>query len=130
VCNFHQQFIVNDASYVELLLVLLRKGNKWSWSSTLQNPFETLRAKFADSIHLVHPYEKKGILSTLTPVERPSAECYCRRGMADITTQCPQNHGSAAEQRYSTCDQELLAIVYALDRFKIYIYGQKITLYR
>jgi len=35
---------------------------------------------------------------------------------------------SAAEQRYSTCERELLAIVYALDRFKIYIYGHKITL--
>jgi hypothetical protein len=43
VCNFHQQFIVNYASYVEPLLVLLRKGNKWNWSSTLQNAFETLK---------------------------------------------------------------------------------------
>ena len=35
---------------------------------------------------------------------------------------------NATEQRYSTCERELLAIVYALDRFKIYIYGHKITL--
>jgi hypothetical protein len=49
VCKFHQQFIVKYSSYVEPLLVLLRKGNKWSWSSTLQNAFETLRAKFAES---------------------------------------------------------------------------------
>ena len=48
VCNFHQQFSVNYTSYVEPLLVLLRKGNMWSWSSTLQNAFETLRAKFAE----------------------------------------------------------------------------------
>jgi len=60
VCNFHQQFIVNYASFVEPLLVLLRKGNKWSWSSTLQNAFEILRDKFADSIHLFHPDENKG----------------------------------------------------------------------
>jgi hypothetical protein len=62
VCNFHQQFIVNYASYVEPLLVLLRKGNKWNWSSTLQNVFETYRAKFAESIHLVHPDEEKGYI--------------------------------------------------------------------
>jgi hypothetical protein len=60
VRNFHQQFIVNYASFVEPLLVLLRKGNKWSWSSSLQHAFETLRDKFAESIHLVHPDEKKG----------------------------------------------------------------------
>jgi hypothetical protein len=62
ICNFHQQFIVNYASYVEPLLVLLRKGNKWNWSPICQNAFETLRAKFADSIHLVHPDEKKGYI--------------------------------------------------------------------
>jgi hypothetical protein len=35
---------------------------------------------------------------------------------------------NAAEQRYSACERELLAIVYALNRFKIYIYGHKIAL--
>jgi len=62
VCNFHRQLIVNYASYVEPLLVLLREGNKWSWSSTLKNAFETLRAKFAESNHLVQPDEEKGYI--------------------------------------------------------------------
>ena len=34
-----------------------------------------------------------------------------------------------AEQRYSTCEQELLAIVYALQKFRIYVFGHKIMLY-
>ena len=33
------------------------------------------------------------------------------------------------EQRYTTCEKELLAIVYALQRFRIYIYGHKVTLF-
>jgi len=32
------------------------------------------------------------------------------------------------EQRYTTCE-ELLAVVYALQRFRIYIYGRKVTLF-
>jgi hypothetical protein len=59
VCNFHQQFIVNYAYYVEPLLVLLRKGNRWRWTSELQQAFETLRSKFAESIFLVHPDDKR-----------------------------------------------------------------------
>jgi hypothetical protein len=47
VCNFHQQFIANYTSCVEPLLVLLRKGNRWSWTTELQRAFETLRPKFA-----------------------------------------------------------------------------------
>jgi hypothetical protein len=33
------------------------------------------------------------------------------------------------EQRYTTCEKELLAIIYALQRFRMYIYGRKITLF-
>jgi hypothetical protein len=35
---------------------------------------------------------------------------------------------TAAEQRYTTCELELLAIVYALSKFRIYIYGSKVIL--
>jgi hypothetical protein len=82
---FHQQFIIKYASYVEPLLAKLSKGNKWNWFSALQNAFETLSAKFADSIHLADLGEKKGHV-TPTLVERPSVECYSRRVMTDITT--------------------------------------------
>jgi len=33
------------------------------------------------------------------------------------------------KQRYATCEKELLAIVYALQRFRIYMYGRKVTLF-
>jgi hypothetical protein len=33
------------------------------------------------------------------------------------------------EQRYTTCEKKLLAIVCALQRFRIYIYGRKVTLF-
>ena len=34
-----------------------------------------------------------------------------------------------AEQRYSTCEQELSTIVYALQKFRIYVFGHKIMMY-
>jgi ribonuclease HI len=36
---------------------------------------------------------------------------------------------NSTEHRYSTCEQELLAIVHALQKFRIYVYGRKIKLY-
>jgi hypothetical protein len=33
------------------------------------------------------------------------------------------------EKRYSTCEQELLAVVYALQKFRIYIIGHPVTVY-
>jgi len=34
------------------------------------------------------------------------------------------------KQRYTTCEKELLATVYSLQRFRIYIYRRKVTLFR
>jgi len=55
VCGFHQRFIINYASYVAPLLVILQKQSKWKWSTKMQSAFETLRERFAHSTHLMHP---------------------------------------------------------------------------
>jgi hypothetical protein len=54
VCGFNQRFIINYASDVAPLLVLLQKQSKWRWSAKMQSAFETLREKFTHSIHLIH----------------------------------------------------------------------------
>jgi len=129
VCNFHHQFIVNYASYVEPLIALLRKGNGWSWTTELQRAFETLRSKFAESIYLVHPDEKKDwIINTDAS----------GKAIGSVLTQQDENGDfniistasrvlRPAEQRYTTCEKELLAIIYALQRFRVYIYGLKLS---
>jgi hypothetical protein len=130
-CNFRQQFIVNYASYVEPLLVFVRRGSKCSWSSTVHNAFETSRAKCADSIQLVNRDENGYITNT-------DASGKTIGGVLLLKSD-DRNHNivstasrvlTAAEQRYSTCGQELLARLHALNRFKVYIYGHKITLCR
>ena len=116
VCNFHQQFIVNYASYVEPLLVLLGKGNRWNWTAELQRAFETLRSKFAESIYLVHPDEKKSwIINTDAS----------GKAIGSVLMQWDENGDfnmvstasrvlKPVEQRYTTCEKELLAVIYAL----------------
>jgi len=130
VCNFHQTFNINYASYVQQLQVLFRKGNKWSWSSTLQNALEILRGKFADSIHLVHADEKKGYIINTDGSGKAIGGVLLEEnddGQYNIVSTASRVL-SATEQRYSTRERELLAVVYALDRSKIYIHGHKITL--
>jgi len=131
VCGFHQRFIINYASNVEPLLVLLRKQSKWKWSTELQSAFETLGERFAHSIHMIHPDDN------LPYVVHTNASGKAIAGVLMQTTEDGETRIvstasrvlTLAEQLYSTCEQELLAIVYALQKFRIYVFGRKITLY-
>jgi len=90
-----------------------------------------LRSKFAESIHLVHPDEAKS-WTINTDVSG--------KAIGSVLMQWDDNGDfnvistasrvlKPAQQRYTTCENELLAIIYALQRFKIYIYGRKVILF-
>jgi hypothetical protein len=129
--NFRQQFILNYSSYVEPLHILLRKGNKLQWTDALQQAFETLRTKFAHSIHLTHPDEQKGWIINADASGRAIGSVLLQErddGEFNIVSTASRALNQT-EQRYRTCEKELLAVVYALQRFRIYIYGRKVTLF-
>jgi hypothetical protein len=104
---------------------------KWKWTQEAQDAFLKLRDAFAQSIHLVHlreelPYaiytdaSNLGISSVLTQVSE-SGETLVVSTASRVL--------SPVEQRYSTCEQELLAVVYALRKFRIYVLGHPVTVY-
>jgi hypothetical protein len=130
VCNFHHQFIVNYAEYASPLLTLLRKGSKWSWPPEMHKAFEELRAKFAHSIYLVQPDDSQDYTINTDASAKAIGAVLLQKdqeGRTNIVSTASRAL-VPAERRYTTCEQELLAIVYALRKFKIYIYGHRITL--
>ena len=97
----------------------------------MQSAFETLRERFAHSIHLIHlddnlPYiihteaSGKAVAAVLMQTKDDDETRIVSTALRLLTL---------AERRYSTCEQELLAIVYELQKFRIYIFGHKIMLY-
>jgi hypothetical protein len=130
-CNFHSRFVIGYANYIAPLTPLLQQGGKWKWTQESQDAFLKLRRSFARSIHLVHPREelpyaiytdasKLGISSILTQVDE-SGETLIVSTASRVL--------SPVERRYSTCEQELLAVVYAFQKFRIYVLGHSVTVY-
>ena len=128
--NYHNRFIINYADYIAPLLPLLKKGNKWHWSPELQKTFEKLKRKFADSIHLVQPDESlpykintdasgRAIGGVLMQTNR-EGETHIVSTASRVLTE--------TERRFSVTEQELLAIVFALSKFRTYIFGCKVYL--
>ena len=83
---------------------------------------------FANSIALVHPDENR-LFCTHTDASRIAVsdillEVNDAGGTQIVST--ASSVISPAEQRYSMYGQELLAIVYALRKFMLYVYGHQI----
>ena len=131
ICNFLQQFISNYAQFVSPLLILLKKGHKWRWTSDLQNSFEIFRDTFAHNIELVHPdSDAEYVIHTDASAKAIGGVIMQKDKVGNLrfisTTSRVLN---PTEQRYTTCEQELLAIVHSPQKFRIYVYGRKIKLY-
>jgi hypothetical protein len=95
----------------------------------MQKAFEELRAKFAHSIYLVQPDDSKDYTINTDASAKAIGAVLLQKDKEGqtymvSTASCAL---TPAERRYTTCKQELLAIVYALRKFRVYIYGHKIT---
>jgi hypothetical protein len=112
------------------LLQLLRKNTPWKWSAEMQEAFETLRDKFANTIHLVHPDENLPFVVNTDSSAKPTGTILSQQdqeGNTNIVSTASRAL-TPTEQRYTTCEQELPAIVLALEKFRIYTCGHKVIL--
>jgi hypothetical protein len=78
----------------------------------------------------VHPSEDKGLIINTDASGRAIGSILMQEsqdGKFNIISTASRvlNH---AEQGYTTCEKEFISIVYALNRFKVYVYGRKIVL--
>ena len=123
-CGFHHKFVINYADFVAPLSPMLKKEVKWKWTAYLHKAFEELRAQFANSIRLIHPNDElpysiytdasKFAIVALLMQNDENGETYIVSSASRVLT--------TTEQKYSTCEQELLAIVYALNKFQICVW--------
>ena len=91
----------------------------------MQSAFETLRERFAHRLHLIQPDDNLPYIIH-TDASGEAVAAVLMQTKEDGETRIVSTASSVltlAERRYSTCEQELLAIVYALQKFRIYIFG-------
>ena len=121
--NFYTKFSKNHAAKIVPLLKLLKKGVKWSWNENLEQTFNEIKLLFSSSVLLNCPEVKKPY--------------YLRTDASDVAlgavlfqldedgNPCPIIYASwnlkCAELAYYTTEKELLAIVWALQKFRSYV---------
>ena len=94
----------------------------------MQIAFETLREIFADTIHLIQPDERLPyIIHTDASSKAIGAVLMQKDPECNVNIVSTASRVmNSAEKRYTTCEQEHLAVVYALEKFRVHVYGNKI----
>ena len=128
--NFYTKFSKNPAAKIVPLLELLKKGVKWSWNDDLERVFKEIKLLFSSSILLNYPDIKKPFyLQTDASDVALGAVLF---QLDEDGNPCPIIYASrtlkGAELAYYTTEKELLAIVWALHKFRSYIMGGKIII--
>lgn len=123
--NYYGKFLPNLSTKLHPLHTLLNKNQTWQWGTEQEQTFQLAKEALQADTLLVHYDTTKplvlacdasqyGIGAVLSHViegqERPVA--YISRTL------------SAAEKNYSQIEKEALAIVYAVKKFHMYLYGR------
>lgn len=130
LAGFYRQFIPSFADIVEPLNRLTRKDVKFQWSQECDKAFDEILNKLITKPILAYPnFDKKFIISTDAS----------NVGIGAVLSQLDENKFerpiyyasrslSVHERNYSTIEKELLAIVYATEKFRYYVYGREFTI--
>ena len=124
--QYFSKFILNFSKRMRPLLILLRKDVEFFWGPEQQAAFEDIKSALLQDVLLHFPVDGKSYVIT-TDASQYAIGAYLGQDFDGIIRPiwCISRTLNRAEIRYSTIEKELLAIVFALQRFKPYVYGQR-----
>ncbi|KAK9759146.1 Reverse transcriptase (RNA-dependent DNA polymerase) [Popillia japonica] len=154
LCNFYRKFVPHHSELVSKLSHLLDKRSAWNWTKTEEEIFKQIKQKFLETrsawnwtkteeeifkqikqkfletVILEHPdFSKPFYLATDASTQALGAHLFQKGEDGEIRN---ISFGSrkllAAEKNYTITELELLAIVFACEKFRTYILGYPIVI--
>lgn len=130
IVNYYAKFIKNYAQLVNPLYQLLKKDQKWNWSSQQDDAFAKVKKGLISHNVLMHydlelpvkitcdasPIGIDAVLSHVLP-------CGTEKPVAFVSRSLTQ-----AEKGYSQLDREALALVFGVKKLHQYVYGRNFIL--
>ena len=128
--GFYRRFIKNFSKIAKPLYKLLEKDAKFIWDEDCQKSFEELKANFTTAPIVKAPNWKLpfevmcdasdlaiGAVLGQRVEGKPYVVYYARKTLNE------------AQRNYTTTKKELLAVVYALEKFRAYLVGSDIIIF-
>lgn len=131
LANYYRKFIPNFASIALPLTDKTRKGNPENiqWDSDCQEAFENLKGQLSQKPIVCLPDPKSQYTLRTDASDRGVGAVLLQEHDGDLRPVAYAGRKlSDAEAKYATIEKECLAVIWALKKFKPYIYGTQFVI--
>jgi len=130
LANYNARFIPDFATVAEPLRRLTKKGVRFEFGEEQKNAFSELmrRLSSAETLGYFDKNAKTLIIADASPVGLGAILIQEQQGRKRVISYASKSL-SDVEKRYSQTEKEALAVVWACERFRVYLYGIEIELY-
>lgn len=126
--NYYRRFIRNFADIVRPLNQITRKNVDFKWSQECELSFQTLKARLSSPPILQYPDFGKPFLVTVDASNMACGAVLSQNFDGhDLPIFFASKAFNRAEQNKSTIEKELIAIHFAVNHFRPYLYGTNFT---
>ena len=120
------RFIPDFASQTEPLRRLTRKDVPWEWTQQEQEAFDNIKEALTSTQVMAYFNPTK---QTEVPVDASPVGVGAILAQEGKIIACASRVLTDIEQRYSQTDREMLAVVFSVKCFHLYLYGSNFTVY-
>ena len=124
--NFNARFMPNLATIAEPLRRLTKKDDPFKWKKAQQQAFDKLKKDLANTQTLAY-FDQNAptqVIADAGPVGLGAVLVQKQQGQHRVISYASRSL-TDVERRYSQTEKEALALVWACERFHLYLYGVK-----
>lgn len=127
--SYHRKFIPNFSTIAKPLTDLMAKNANFVWGKEQEEAFKFLKLKLTeDPVLKLIDIRKEFFMQTDASGVGIGAVLMQQHGNRQYPVWYASRKLNQAEQRYSVIERELLAIVWGIQKFSLYLYGKRFTL--
>lgn len=130
LCNYYRRFISRYANFMDSFRELLSTKNKWRWKKYHDTAFHALKESFIHTVVLGHYIPNQPFY-----VQTDASDC----GISAILYQFDEDQNQRiislvsrclgpAEKNYTVTELELLAVIYAVAKFRTHLWGTQFNI--
>ena len=124
------KYIENLSAQTDSLRQLLKKKNNWNWTTEHSEAFNQLKRKITEIPCLAHQSSvRPNTITTDASTKGIGATLWQEKDNGDLKSIAfASRFLSDTEKQYAINELELLAVVWGLEHFRLYIYGKPVKL--